>query len=219
MLKNPLLLAMGITLLALLIGFLIPGQPKEQAINLPWQIQVIDNNHSKIFGLTLNQSTLAQAQQQFNAQAEVSLFSDANGMKGVEAYFDEVTLSGLKAKFLLTMALSEAQLTPLYNHGARIASMGSGRHKITLAWQDIDLINKTPIASITYLPKTHLDAPLIVARFGQPAQKIKENSELPDEHWLYPDKGLDIILSEKHKEVLQYVSHDDFAKLIAPLKP
>ena len=37
------------------------------------------------------------------------------------------------------------------------------------------------------------------------------------EHFLYPDKGLDLVLDSKGKEVLQYVAPADFARLRAPL--
>jgi hypothetical protein len=37
------------------------------------------------------------------------------------------------------------------------------------------------------------------------------------EHFLYPAKGLDLILDRKGKEVLQYVAPRDFARLREPL--
>jgi hypothetical protein len=37
-------------------------------------------------------------------------------------------------------------------------------------------------------------------------------------HWLYPEKGLDIVVSDDGKEVLQYVAPRDFRQPVAPLR-
>jgi hypothetical protein len=54
-----------------------------------------------------------------------------------------------------------------------------------------------------------------VQRFGAPAERIRQGETL--EHFLYPARGLDIVLDSKGKEVLQYVAPADFARLRAPL--
>jgi hypothetical protein len=104
----------------------------------------------------------------------------------------------------------------MYNNGVRVANMGGGRQKITVAEADLAKLKQTPIASLTYLPKANLDAGMISSRFGEPAERIKERDSLI-EHWLYPQKGLDIALDPEGKEVLQYVQPRHFESLRAPL--
>ena len=70
---------------------------------------------------------------------------------------------------------------------------------------------------LTYLPKTDLEPKVVGKRFGEPAEKIAEPGGRV-EHWLYPDKGLDIVMDKQAKEVLQYVAPKDFARLRAPLE-
>ena len=36
-------------------------------------------------------------------------------------------------------------------------------------------------------------------------------------HWLYPVKGLDVVVREEGKEVLQYVAPREFERLARPL--
>ena len=60
-----------------------------------------------------------------------------------------------------------------------------------------------------------MDEAIILQRFGTPAERIRQGETL--EHFLYPDKGLDLVLDSKGKEVLQYVAPADFARLRAPL--
>ncbi len=135
----------------------------------------------------------------------------------VEAYFDNVDFSGLRARIVLVMALGQEQLDAMYARGARIATMGSGTHKVTLADEDLAKVRATPIDAITYIPRINLDAEVIEKRFGVPARRIREK-ESGIEHWLYPEKGLDIALDPEGKEILQYVLPERFDNLLRPLE-
>ncbi len=206
------------TLLALGIGMLLPGKPREETVYLPWQIEQTANGSTRVVGLELGHSTLADAEQRFKEPYEVSMFVRDDGNKVVEVYFDSITLSGIRARVVLVMGLSDEQLNGFYERGVRVATMGSGTRKVTLHDSDFRHLAALPIASLTYIPKTNLTPVLIQARFGQPAERILEkDTESPVEHWLYPQKGLDLILHEKGKEVLQYVQPMHFDSLRKPL--
>ena len=207
------LLVLVATLVALAIALLIPGQPKEQAVHLPWQIEAGANGTSRVFGLTLGRSTLMEAKERFQEEAEVSLFATDEGERVVEAYFDQVTLSGIKAKVVIAVDLAPQELDGMYDRGIRIATLGSGIRKITLAPDDLGKAMRAPVASITYLPRIDLDPELVERRFGKPSERIREE-EHAIEHWLYPEKGLDIALNEEKKDVLQYVAPSRFNKLV-----
>ena len=73
------------------------------------------------------------------------------------------------------------------------------------------------VTAITYIPSLNLETSMLQKRFGEPAQKIMDSVNHA-EHWLYPDKGLDIALNKNEKDVLQYVSPKDFDKLVARYK-
>jgi hypothetical protein len=207
------------TLIALGIGMLLPGKPVQDAeLYLPWQIEKTVKGSSRVFGLELGTSTLLEAQNRFRELYEVSLFSRDDGDKVVEVYFDSITLSGLRARVVLVMDLTPEQLNGFYERGVRIATMGSGGRKVTLDDADLLSLASMPIASLTYIPKSQLNAELVQARFGTPAERIREkDSESIVEHWLYPHYGLDLILNEKGKEVLQYIQPERFDSLRKPL--
>jgi hypothetical protein len=81
---------------------------------------------------------------------------------------------------------------------------------------DIAKMRTWPISSLTYLPSLHVEEAIFLKRFGQPAQRIKEQkSGLV--HWLYPQDGLDITLDGSEKPLLQYVPPKDFDRLVRPL--
>ena len=206
------------TLLALGIGMMLPGKAPEETVYLPWQIEQTASGSTRVVGLELGHSTLADAEQRFREPYEVSMFAREDGYKVVEVYFDSITLSGIRARVVLVMGLSDEQLNGFYDRGVRVATMGSGTRKVTLHDSDFRGLAALPIASLTYIPKNNLSPELIEARFGQPAQRILEKgTESPVEHWLYPQQGLDLILHEKGKEVLQFVQPAHFETLRKPL--
>jgi hypothetical protein len=210
------------SLLALALGILVPGNTEKGAepvaVYLPWQIETTPSGSSRVFGLELGHSTLGEAQQRFNAPYEVSMFARDGGERVVEAYFDNTALNGLRARVVLVMALNPEELEGLYERGVRIATMGGGKRKVTLADDDMQRLAAMPIATLTYIPKSNLTAELVEARFGRPAERIREKGgESGVEHWLYPQQGLDVTLHEKGKEVLQYVQPLNFELLRQPL--
>lgn len=216
--RNTFLGVLLVTLLALGIGLLIPmKQDDNHPALLPWTIKVNNDGSSTVFGLTLGRSTMGEAERQFQEKAELTLFRSTKGRLSAEGYFDDVLMSGLAARIVLVAGLSDAELHTIYNRGLRIATMGDGQRKITMRPEDIAKVRATPIASITYMPKTAITWSTIAKHFGKPARKIME----PDgttEHWLYPAEGLDIAMdASSGKAIMQYVAPRDFQQVMAPL--
>lgn len=204
----------AVTLLALVVGMLLPTASAPPSAELPWQIEQRAEG-MRVFGLTLGRSSLNDAQIKFHEQAEISLFVSDDRHFAAEAYFDQVNLGGLRAKVVLSAALSQAELQDMYDRGIRISGMSSGR-KIELHPDDKARVLSTAIASINYLPSAKLEEALLVQRFGEPARRVREEkNEIL--HLLYPQHGLDIALSSKNKAVFQYVPPAKFESLMAPL--
>ncbi len=202
----------------MIIGVLLPGgPPPEPPRHLPWQIEVLPDGSSRVFGITLGKTTLGQLESLLQEEAEVSLFATDDGKKVVEAYFNHVILDGLKAKMVATLGFDQERLQGLFDRGARIATLAQGKRKVTLSGPDLALARNTPVVAITYLPAIDLDEQTVRHRFGAPAEKIPE--EAGDVvHWLYPDKGLDVAMSREAREVLQYVPPKEFERLAVPLR-
>jgi len=220
MLKNYVFLkVLGLTLLALLAGVYLTSlkNPNEAHAGFPWQVKVLESGHTQVFSIIVGQSTLGEAEQQLKETAELTLFSANDTPPVIEAFFGEVKIGGLKSKMVMLIDLPRAELETMFNRGARIATLGSGTRKVTLSSEDAKRVRKAAIASITYLPSINLNAELIAKRFGEPAEKIADSSS-DAIHWLYPDKGIDVALSEENKEVIQYVIPKNFDALVQPLK-
>jgi len=217
--KHIFLKVLGFTVLALLAGVYLSSlkNPNEVHAGFPWQVDVLESGHTQVFSLIVGQSSLGDAERQFKETAELTLFSAKNTPPVIEAFFAEVKIGGLKSKMVMSIALPQDELEIMFNRGARIATLGSGTRKVTLSSEDARRVREAAIASITYLPAINLNAELIEKRFGIPAEKLADSSS-DAIHWLYPDKGIDVALSEENKEVIQYVMPQNFDTLVQPLK-
>lgn len=198
-----------------LADYFTPRTVKEENL-LPWHIEHPSADSSHVFGITLNKSNVTDAEHVFKEDAKVSMFrSRQDGKLATEAYFDEVTLNGLKAKIVLTLNVPDATMQTMLDHSVRAQGVGSGK-QITLTTEDVTQARLAPISSITYMPGVSLEEEIFTKRFGTPTQRIKEKNSTVT-HWLYPQHGLDITLDKGAKPIMQYVAPADFVKLTAPL--
>lgn len=205
----------SLILVALVV--LIPSKPKDIDVSkLPWNIELDSQNNSTIFGITLGETTLADAQKALQAGGEMSLFVSKDGLYSVEIFIDSIYLSGLKANLFLTLDVSQQQSKDMFERGVNMIRASDKTNKVTLSEDDQKQLALVPVKHIIYIPRANLDAELIEKRFGIPQQKIKESDEVI--HWLYPTKGLDIALNEEGREVFQYLLPKNFYQILDPLK-
>lgn len=201
---------------AILVATFFTTDKTTDKSDLPWHIEHPTPETVRIFGLTLGQSNTNEAEQRFKEVAKPSLFKSPKGEMIAEIFFEQVDLAGLRSRIVLTIAVPEAELQGMFERGLRMSGTGSGK-KITLTPDDVGHLRTLPISSLTYIPSIRLEEDTLKKRFGQPAQRMKEK-ETGSVHWLYPQHGLDITLSDQEKPVFQYVLPKEFDKLVRPLQ-
>lgn len=218
MFRHTFLTVLFLTMIALVAGIYLTSLKNlsENYVGTPWDVKLLPSGKTSVFGLVLGESKLIEAERKFKAIAEVTLFSNDGGEHSVEGFFTDVNTAGFKAKFVVKIQLTQEEMQQMFDRGVRISTLGSGTRKIALSGEDKEHVRHSPIASITYLPSIHLDDEQIQNRFGEPARKLND-SQSDAVHWLYPEKGVDIAISESRKEVIQYVVPEKFDMLVAPL--
>lgn len=194
-----------------------PDNQKGEAVTgLPWQIEVLPDGSSRVFGLDLTRSTLAEAKARFG-EGEIALVAAPGESESLELYFDNVMLGGaILGKLVVTAELPQETITAMRQRTVKTEYMQSSTKKSVLDDVDLPAAYAAPIRALAFVPATNLDEEMVMQRFGQPAERIKSGDNL--EHLLYPDRGLEIRLDTTAKEVLQYVAPRDFARLSEPLK-
>ena len=118
--KHVFLKVLVVTILMLILGVYLSPQ-KDIAIEekaksnvYPWQIELLASGHTRIFNITIGQSTLAQAEDVFNEKSEIILFVGDDSKSVVEAYFNLLKIAGLKSKMVITMTLSADKVKDMY---------------------------------------------------------------------------------------------------------
>lgn len=212
-----------LTVLAIIIGvaavplLLSPSpdiRPGQDVSGLPWQVEATPEGNSRVFGLTLGSSTLADARVRFG-EGEIALVAAPGETGSLELFFDTLTAGAVTGKLIVTAEMDEEPLKAMRERALRTEYMQSSTKKSMLADQDLPAAWAARIRGLVFVPSVNLDDEMITQRFGQPAERIKAGTTL--EHLLYPDRGLDIRLDTEGKEVLQYVAPRDFTRIREPL--
>lgn len=209
--------AIVVALLALPLLFPSGDGPDKQASDAgaPWQIERLPDGVTRVFGLTPGLSTLNEAQRRLGGEPQVALIAAPGERGSLEAYFETVTFGQITGKMVLTLAASDEQREQMLQRARKAEYMEGTTRRIELGSEDLALAQGMAIAALVFIPSANLDEQIVLQRFGAPAERIRSDEHR--EHFLYPDRGLDLQLDAKGKEVLQYVAPRDFARLRAPL--
>jgi hypothetical protein len=192
------------------------GDYSSQTIKgLPWQIELLPNGASKVFGITLGQSTLGEAHEQLGDDMELAIIVVATDDSGLEMYYSRYTAGVFSGKLILAADVVPDMLEQLLGRAVKAEYMKSGARKFHLTPDDLPLAYQAAVKSITFIPGIALDEQTARKHFGTPAETIRRGDQIV--HLLYPGKGLDLIINKDGKDVLQYVAPRGFAELRDPL--
>jgi hypothetical protein len=123
----------------------------------------------------------------------------------LEAYYSHYSAGPITGKLILVLAVAPDSLLAMRERGYQ----DGGTRRYHLHPDDLPLAYQAPVRVINFMPSFNLDEDIVQARFGPPASVIQADAQ--QRHFLYPDKGLDLILDLDGKEVLQYLSPAEFS--------
>ena len=212
MLKNVLVFTGVILLGAIAWIWLQGGEEKTMVVSdLPWQIEVFPDGGSQVFSVHLGRTTLDEMSRHLDKAPEMALFVGANGPTDLEAWYGKTRVGVFDAKVVAHVAASEQQLIAFELNAGDPDPMPSGSWRRDIGERDYAEVIMLPVDRITYIPSVHYEIDIAEKRFGKPAQIISVD-ELSD-YWMYPEKGLVLMMNQEGKEVLQYVRPDQFDML------
>ena len=187
-------------------------QPNSQRlIALPWDIQVSGSQQSRVFGVWLGQATLHDAMGVWGPEHEIAVISDQQDHASLEGYYNHFQAGPLQGRLVFRLQADDDEILAMQENAAHSEYMASGARKFLLNPAHLQDAQTRLIRGITYLPKVQLDESIIEQRFGQPNDKITRKGEI---HYLYPERGLHIVVFEQSRDLLQYVAPKDFEPLI-----
>ncbi len=174
----------------------------------PWQIDQLEDGSTRVFGLVPGRSTLADAPRRFGPAVEAALFETPDGALAAEAYYSKVSPGGLTGKLVLSLYLDDATLVALKDHSPEMKTLATGNKRLAIAAGDAPRLQHAVIRGMTFVPTASLDEEIVLGRFGYPEERVVVDENTT--HWLYPSRGLDVVLDRRGNDVLQYVHPEDF---------
>ena len=226
--RSPLFIALAATSLTLLLAatlmawrMLTPPDPATRAgvpQGAPWQIETPNPGQTRVMGLALPGSTLAQVRLRWGSDLKVALMARPEGPVTLEAYLERFETGGVNGRLLLSFDTTNlAALVTHWREKVFGVPQESGARQHVLAEPAVQELGSAALVGVNYIPEAQLSAEVLLARFGPPAERLAEGERL--QHWLYPSQGLAVLLDAKGREVLQYVAPADFEeRLASPLR-
>jgi hypothetical protein len=198
---------LGITLITLGLTFFNRNEQgsNEPVTGLPWQIDILPGGDTRVLGITLGQTTLGEVIEQLGNDMDLAIIAAPHETGTLEAYFSHYSAGPITGKLILMLDIAPDVLAPMLKRGFQ----GGGTRRYHLHPDDLQAAYRAPVKVINFLPSFNLDEEIAQARFGTPAEIIQVRAE--QKHLLYPDKGLDLILNEDGKEILQYLPPGEFS--------
>ncbi len=225
--RGPFFIALAAGLLSLLIAFAPavwrmfqppPPSTVAPASGAPWQVAMPAPGHSRVFGLDLPGSTLAQVRRRWGDDVQLALIADSEGRLSLEGYVERFEAAGIGGRLLLAFD-AETTAAALARWREQLPGLpqpsGGRRHALNPA--ALAELAPAALVGLSFIPAAQLDAETLTSRFGAPAERIAGTERI--EHWLYPALGLAVALDAQGRDVLQYTAPADFERrLLAPLR-
>lgn len=187
----------------------------------PWQIDILADGKIRVFNMVLDETPLKDINVILNSEPTLAVF-DSGKKSTLEAYYKSIVLGGLTGDFIFTLDASEIELNKLKSTSQKQKRAEDNGRRFDLDKDATASVKNFRVKNLIYIPMVQLDETMVIKRFGEPYKRIQmtsaENKEPSVIHFLYPDKGLDLILNEKGKEVMQYISPRQFSVLLEPLQ-
>ena len=187
--------------------FFNSNKPDNNAVvtGLPWQIDILPEGNTRVFGITLGQTTLGEAIALLGDDLDLAIIAAPHETGALEAYYSRYSAGPITGKLFLILDIAPEALAPMRER----AFQDGGMRRYRLHPDDLPVAYQAPVSAINFLPSFNLDEEIAQNRFGVPAEIIQVRAE--QKHFLYPDMGLDLILNEDGKEILQYLSPGEFS--------
>jgi hypothetical protein len=193
---------------------LTTSKPEQQ--RLPWHIQQLENNTTRVFNITLGETTFQQAGKALGMDKELAILIDQDDKPRLEMYYPRFKAGPITGKLIVMANINEDRLARLVEKIETGEYLTSGARKFIPHDTELDSVNDAPVKQLVLLPTVSLDEEIINKRFG-PANEVIKIGELAT-YYIFPEKGLAIALYSEGKDVLQYVHPKDMKALVENLK-
>jgi len=185
---------------------------------LPWQIALLDDGGSRVFGIDLGRTPQAEAAERLRTELAWAVIAAPGEAGALEGFADNFQAGFVSGRLVLATEVDPARIARWRERLGRgeVYEGGSRRQPIAADATVAAEAASEPVVALSFVPAVNLAEATLVQRFGAPAERLPG----ADGEWqlLYPARGLAIALPAQGRPLLQYVAPRDFERrLRAPL--
>lgn len=211
-LRHPALLTLTLTVLILLVALAWPllrgpATDAPPAQDLPWQIEPLPQGGSRVFGIEIGHDLLQRARDRWGEDLQIAVMAARGEAGALEASVERYTAGFVTGRLIISLDVPPDMLERWRKRVAKRDIVEGGTASETLHADDLPEALRSPIVGLAFIPSAHLDGEIVRLRFGAPAEQYPLNGQ---QHWLYPERGLAVLIDPERRELLQYVAPRDF---------
>ena len=207
--KLALVIITVVTLLAFILFYLTTDRNMSEPAAMPWHITLHDPDHSEVFGITLNRTSLEQARKHFGQLDGIALYQNEQGEYSLEAYFGKLSIDRFSARLIANLDAPQQELEQLTEHTVKRTRTKDGSWRWTLTPEKQLEQGARTIKALSYIPDyAGMDGEFIRQRFGEPS--TRETLDETSEVWFYPRLGVRIMIDSAGKELFEYMTPAQF---------
>ncbi len=191
-----------------------PSDSERESARKSWDVTVDENGQLSVLGVTIDKTSLKEAEKILNSQSEQALFispKDSNKEPAIEAFFPKMPDG---SKLILNLAASDEVMEKIINSASNPIAFPSGNVKFEISEEHLPIVQSLKVKSLTAIPRIKITPEMLTNQFGIPVQQIANGDIM---HNLYPKIGLDAILDKSGEVMLQFVSPASFSNVLEAL--
>lgn len=203
--KNTWAIAASILLvLAAYIWFKPTSAPQAGTFQgLPWQIDVISPQQSRVFGVTIGSTTLKEVPGLLGSDSELAVLQLNDTPPRLELYYQRFAAGPILGNLILSFDVTPSTLQTLMADSS-VSFTPTGSRKYPVGDAGRKQLADRVVKQLLFIPSSQLDEEMIRSRFG--ADALVDQPEPEVKRFRYPNLGLEIALHQQSKDLLRYVA-------------
>lgn len=193
-----------------------PEGSKETVKNLPWDIEITPEGNTRVFDIDVGSTTVAEVAELWRVHPEIALFRDPNGSHRLESYLGKIKLGPFEARIIFNLKANEEQLAEFAANSSASDTTPTGSYKLRLSGDDFEKALQMTIAELSYSPAVDTRPRSLKHLFGEPVSEMEINDQ--SRYWLYPEKGIVMLINDEDKEVFHYFPPRDYDLILQDIK-
>jgi len=193
-----------------------PLNKADAAKQLPWKIEITPEGNTRVLDIEIGATTVQQVKKLWNVAPQIALFRSPDGTFRLESFLGKVKIGPFQARIIFNLQASQELLKEFAENSSSSDATPSGSHQLRLNGDDFERAMLLTIDEMSYSPAVDTEVDMLSNLFGAAPDNIQvdENSS----YWLYPQRGLAILVNTEDKEVFHYFPPRDYEQVLQEIE-